>query len=50
MGLEKMKGSFVELFKNIFPKLKGSVGENETQDALVMNFQIHGRFGWASCY
>lgn len=49
-GLEKMKVSFVELLKNIFPKPKGDVGENETQNALVMNFQMHGRFSWTSCY
>lgn len=45
-----MKGSFVELLKKIFPKWKGDVGENETQGALVMNFQTHGRFSWTSCY
>lgn len=42
--LEKMKGSFAELLKNTFARLKGSVGENETQADLEMNFQIHGRF------
>lgn len=40
-GSEKMKGSFVELLgkkkiKKIFPRLKGSVEENETQVDLEM--------------
>ena len=43
-GLEKIKGSFAELLRNTFARLKGSVGENETQADLEMNFQIPGRF------
>lgn len=50
MGSEKMKSSFVGPLKSIFPKLKGNVGENETQSALVTNFQIYGRFCWTFCY
>lgn len=50
MGSEKMKGSFVEPLKNIFPKLKRDTGENETQGALVTNFQVQGRFCWTFCY
>lgn len=50
MGSEKMKGSFVGRLENIFPKLKGNVGENETEGPLVTNFQIHGRFCWTFCY
>lgn len=50
MGSEKMKGSFAEPLKNIFPKLKGDMGGNEKQGALVTNFWKHGRFCWTFCY